>query len=493
MAVTDSSTPSAAGPANPTGAHPPRRIADLPGPKGLPKLGNALQVKRERLHQQAEAWAKEFGEVYRFSIGEREFVVLSNPEVVAGVLRDRPEGFSRTARMTEIAREFGFDGVFTANGEKWRRQRPMVLAGLDPTHIKAFFPTLVKVTERLRHRWHRHAANGRPMDLQAELMRFTVDVTAGLAFGTDINTIGSDDEVIQQHLDKILPALFRRLMAPLPYWHWFRLPGDRALEGHLAALTEAVQGFIQSARRRLAHEPVRQERPVNLIEAMLVERDREGSELTDADVAGNVLTMLLAGEDTTANTLAWAIWLLNEHPQIAVRASNEVSAALGGQACPTRYDQLGRLDFIEACIHETMRLKPVAPIIVQQAAKEREVAGVLLPAGTLVMCLIRPAALDDARFPRACEFDPDRWLANGGHAAQAASSAKRVVMPFGAGPRICPGRYLALAEMKMVLAMLLASFRIESVDTPDGLPVQERLALTMSPVGLRMALGSAVD
>ena len=490
MAVTETSAPVTEAP---TGAGSPRRIADLPGPKGLPKLGNALQFRRERLHQQAEAWAKEFGEVYRFSIGEREFVVLSNPEVVAGVLRDRPEGFQRTPRLTEIAREFGFDGVFTANGEKWRRQRPMVLSGLDPTHIKAFFPTLVKVTERLRHRWHRHAATGRTMDLQAELMRYTVDVTAGLAFGADINTIGSDDDVIQQHLDKILPALARRTLSLLPYWRWFRLPADRALQGHLAALTEAVQGFIRAARLRLTQEPALREQPANLIEAMIVERDREGSELTDADVAGNVLTMLLAGEDTTANSLAWAIWLLNEHPQVAVRAIHEVNAVLGGEPCPTRYEQLGQLDFIEACIHETMRLKPVAPLIVQQAAMDREVAGVLLPAGTLVICLMRPAAVEESRFPRAMEFDPDRWLANGGSAAQAASSAKRVVMPFGAGPRICPGRYLALAEMKMVLAMLLASFRIESVDTPDGLPVQERLTLTMSPVGLRMALCSAVD
>ena len=488
MAVTETSAAIAAAP-----AAAPRRIADLPGPKGLPKLGNALQIRRDRLHQQAEAWAKEFGEVYRFSIGEREFVVLSNPEVVAAVLRDRPEGFQRTPRLTETAREFGFDGVFTANGDKWRRQRPMVLAGLDPAHIKAFFPTLVKVTERLRHRWHRHAATGRAMDLQGELMRYTVDVTAGLAFGADINTIGSDEEVIQHHLDKILPALSRRTLALLPYWRWFRLPADRALQGHLAALNESVQGFIQAARRRLAHEPVRREQPANLIEAMIAERDREGSELTDADVAGNVLTMLLAGEDTTANSLAWTIWLLNEHPQLAARASNEVNAVLGGAACPTRYEQLAQLDFLEACIHEAMRLRPVAPINVQQAAKDREVAGVLLPAGTLVICLMRPAALDEARFPRAAEFDPERWLSNGGSATQAASSAKRVVMPFGAGPRICPGRYLALAEMKMVLAMLLASFRIESVDTADGQPVQERLALTMSPVGLRMALGSAVD
>jgi cytochrome P450 len=467
-----------------------RRIPELPGPRGLPWLGNALQLERERLHLYAERWAERYGEVYRFSIGQREFVVISRPETVAAVLRDRPEGYERTARIAEIAREFGFDGLFTANGDKWRRQRPMVLAGLDPTHIKAFFPTLVKVTARFMHRWQRAAVASHAIDLQADLMRYTVDVTAGLAFGTDINTIESDEEVIQQHLDKILPALFRRAMSPVRYWQWFKLPKDHALEGHLAALDSAVHGFIELARQRLLVSPSLRERPGNLIEAMLVERDRPDSGLSDGDVAGNVLTMLLAGEDTTANSLAWLIWLLNENPAVAVRATAEVQAVLGEAAYPSRHEQLSQLDYLEACIHEAMRLKPVAPIIIQQAVRDREIEGVAIPAGTLVMCLMRPAAVAEANFADAKAFRPERWLAQGS-AAQAASAAKHTAMPFGAGPRICPGRYLALAEMKMVAAMLLASFRIDSIDAPGRGPVQERLALTMSPVGLRMRLGTA--
>src|SRR5688572_4867092 len=105
-----------------------RRIQDLPGPPGLPLLGNALQIERDRVHQIAEQWAREYGEVYRFRITSREFVVMSNPETVATILRDRPDGFQRTTRLSETARDFGFDGVFSSNGETWKRQRPMVLA-----------------------------------------------------------------------------------------------------------------------------------------------------------------------------------------------------------------------------------------------------------------------------------------------------------------------------------------------------------------------------
>jgi len=464
-----------------------RRIRDLPGPRGLPLLGNALQIDRARLHQIAEQWAREYGEMFRFRVATREFVVVSNPNTVAALLRDRPDGFARTARLSQTAGELGFAGLFTANGASWKRQRPMVLDGLDPTHIKAFFPTLVRVTQRLERRWRRASAAGEAIDLQADLMRFTVDVTAGLAFGSDINTLESDEEVIQAHLDKVFPALARRLYASVRYWHYVRLPADRELDRHLAALRIAVDGFIAQARRRLAERPELRANPSNLIEAMVVARDRGESAVTDEDVRGNVFTMLMAGEDTTANSLAWTIWLLHRHPEAARRAAEQTRSVLAGDTAATRFEQLGELEFLEACAHEAMRLKPVAPVNTLQAVRDTTVGDVLVPAGTLVMCLMRPAAVDARYFADPQDFVPQRWLPGAGP-AQAAGSAKRISMPFGAGPRICPGRYLALAEMKMVLAMLLGAFDIESVIAPRGRPVQERLTLTMSPVGLRMRL-----
>ena len=460
-----------------------RRIADLPAPPGLPWLGNMLSIERERLHLQAEAWARKYGSAFRFNIGSRQFVVISNPEAIARVLRDRPDGFQRTDRLSATANALGFGGLFSSNGDTWKRQRPMVLAGLDPTHIKAFFPTLAKVTGRFEGRWRRMAERGAAIELQSDLMRYTVDVTAGLAFGTDINTIESDEEVIQTHLDKVLPALFRRIFSTVPYWKWFKLPVDRALDGHLAALRTAVDDFIQGARRRLDEQPALREKPMNLIEAMVAARDRAGSGVTDQDVSGNVLTMLLAGEDTTANTMAWMIWLLHRHPEAAQRVAEEVRAVLGDARMPTRHEDLSRLDFVEACAHEAMRIKPVAPLNIQQAVRDTVVDGIAIPKGTLVMCLMRPAAVDEQHFANAASFQPERWLAG-----TSASSAKRVAMPFGAGPRICPGRYLALAEIKMLAAMIYASFTVEDVAAPGGGDAAERLALTMSPVGLKLRL-----
>ncbi len=466
----------------------PRRLSDLPGPPGLPLLGSALQIQPERFHLQLEGWSRAYGDPYRLRLGRRRMLVVADPRAIAAALRDRPAVIGRTERLVAAADEIGFGGVFASNGETWRRQRPMVMAAFDPGHIRTYFPSLVHITQRFQSRWQGAATRGEAIDLTGDLMRFTVDAIAGLAFGADINTLESDDEIIQQHLDKILPALGRRLQALFPYWRYFRLPADRRLAGHVEALREAVEGFIAQARARLAADPARRAAPANLIEAMIAARDDPASGLNDRDVSGNVLTMLLAGEDTTANTLAWMIHLLSRHPQALARARAEVRAVLGDDRVPTRLDQLSRLDFVEACAHETMRLKPVAPMQVQQAARDTVVAGVEMPAGSLMIFLTRMGSVDARNFPDPEAFDPERWLNDGGGHPAAPNSAKRVSMPFGAGPRICPGRYLALLEMKMAMAMLLGSFEIESVTTPDGAPAQERLAFTMSPVGLKLTL-----
>ena len=470
---------------------PLREISDLPGPAGLPVFGNALQIEPSRLHLAAEAWRRRYGDFFRFRIASRTFLAIADPEAIASMLRDRPDGFQRTDRINRISREMGFGGVFSANGAEWKRQRPMVMASFDPAHIHAYFPALVKVTRRFARRWQRAASSGASIDLQADLMRYTVDVTAGLAFGADINTIESDQQVIQRHLEKVPPAIFRNLISPFPWLARLPTPSNLALLWHLRELRKAVDGFIADARARLQSDPRLRAEPSNLIEAMVAERDKPGSELTDVDVSGNVFTMLLAGEDTTANTLAWMISLLSRHPEALARARDEVRALLGGpsaEVCLPTHAQLQSLAYIDACMNETMRVKPVAPLIAVQAARDSVVAGVRVPKGTIVICLMRAPATDEKNFRNASAFDPSRWL---DMPAGAQSSAKRVTMPFGAGPRLCPGRYLAMLEMKMVMAMLLANFDIESVTAPDGGEAQESLNMTMAPVGLRLRLAGA--
>ncbi len=468
-----------------------REIADLPGPPGLPLFGNMLQIDKAHIHQQVEAWARLYGPLFTFRLGRQRLFVVADNAAMGAVMRDRPDGFRRTKRMRDVAAEIGLDaGVFSAEGDAWRRQRRMVMAGFDPRHLRAYFPSLVKVSARLDARWRLAAAAGTPIDLQADLMRFTVDAISGLAFGADVNTLQSDDDVIQNHLDKIFPALFRRLFSPLSLHRWFKSAADRQLDRSVAEVNQAIDGFVASARARLAADPDRRAAPRNLLEAMIVAADDPGSGITDAEVSGNVMTMLLAGEDTTANTLAWSIWLLHTHPECLARARAEIDAQAGDPAAWTP-ERFASMPYLEACANETMRLKPIAPVLILQAIRDSVVADVRVPKGTLVFGALRPDAMREGVFENAAAFEPQRWLrTEKGHDA---ASASRVSMPFGAGPRVCPGRQLAMLEMKIALATLLGGFEIDSVGTADGAEPDELMSFTMTPSGLTMRLRDRVQ
>ncbi len=423
--------------------------------------------------------AKRYGPVFRIYFGPRAVLVISDHQAIASVLRDRPERFRRPSITAAISAEMGgTPGVFVAEGADWRNQRRMVMAGFASGPIKAYFPSLIKVASRLQKRWHLSASQNAAIDLGADLKRYTVDVIAGLAFGTDVNTLESGDDVIQQYLDDILPAVARRSLSLFPYWRYFRLPQDRRLENSAVSLRHAVANLIGQARAMMITHPERVAKPTNLLEAMIAAADRPDSGVDDSAVAGNVSTMLLAGEDTTANTISWLIYLLHQNPQALQAAIEEVKTH--APICSEfTLEQMDSLQYLDGCIQETMRLKPVGPFMPLEAIHDTEVAGVRVPARSIVWSTFRHDTLNEQYFPDAQSFRPERWP----------SENSKVSMPFGSGPRTCPGRYLALLEIKVAMAMLLSSFDIKGVDTPDGGPAKELMAFVMSPLGLSMRLG----
>ena len=466
-----------------------RRIDDLPGPRGIPFFGNALQVSVSRIHLDMEQWAHQYGSLFKLRLANRKVLVVADHELFNTVMKDRPHGFRRTPMLGIISKELGLpQGLFSAEGDDWLRQRRMVMASFSPSHVRAYFPSLVKVTLRLRERWNAAAASKQSINLQADLMRFTVDAISGLAFGKDINTLQAGDDIIQRHLDKLLPNVFKRAFAPIPIWRIYKRRIDRELEASVAVINTKLQEFVAQARVRLRDEPLQPEQPPrNLLEAMIVAADQPDSGLGDSQVVGNVLTMLLAGEDTTANTLAWMIHLLKLNPHTLLRLQAEVRTLAPD---PTQFtmELMDSLPYLDACASETMRLKPVAPFMPLMALREGQLGDVTVQRGDIVMGLLRVDSVSEPLFANPQVFMPERWLIDA--PAPLNTEAKRAAMPFGSGPRMCPGRYLALLEMKMAMAMLLTSFDIEAVDTPDGLPSRELMAFTMNPVGLTMRLNA---
>jgi len=462
---------------------PGRTLDDLPGPKGVPLLGNFLQMDIRRFHLIQEQWAAQYGPLYQYRLGPNRIVGVADPKINEAILRARPESYRRASNVEPVFREMGVDGVFSAEGSAWRSQRRLAMEALSHRHLRGFYPTLQTVTRRLRTRWEKKADAGAAIDLADELKRFTVDVTTTLTFGHDVNTLEQGDDVIQRRLELVFPAFARRLFAVLPTWRWIRMPADRRLDRALAELREWLGVRLDEARARLARDPALAEHPETFIESMIAARDADGRPFPNEVIFGNAMTMLLAGEDTTAYTLVWAVHYLCDEPDLAVRLRAESDALRGGDAAPNDIETANRLTYAGAAASEAMRLKPVAPTILLEANHDVVIGDVAVPKGTWVALHTRPPALDPQHFGDPMAFRPERWIdasATGGAHDPSAN------LPFGSGPRICPGRTLALLEMKVVLAMLFGEFDVERVGSATD--VKELFAFTMAPVGMKVRL-----
>ena len=465
----------------PRRAAPTSSLDDLPGPRPLPLVGNLHQLDPTRVHLILQAWAEQYGPMYKLKMGPRRAVAISDPHMIDEMLRARPEMFRRSANMDRIISEIGIKGVFNAEGDAWRPQRKLSVAALAQRHLRQLYPCIETVAARLKRRWERSAEAGEPLDFVEELKRFTVDVTMLIAFGYDVNTVEQADDVIQRELEIIFPAVNRRLFALFPIWRIVRSPSDRRLERALRNVRAWLSGLVDNARAGLQADPDRAHRPSNFLEAMLAAVDEEGKPFADDVIMSNLMTMLLAGEDTTANTLAWAVHHLCDSPEWVAEIRREADEMVGPVDVAETVDVANGLTRAGAVATETMRLRPVAPVGLFDANVDAALGDFRIPAGTTVVILPRVPALDQKNFVQPLAFRPQRWMEHhpGAHEVSANS-------PFGSGPRMCPGRSLALLEMKTFLSMLYKSFDVDRVGRAEQ--VTELFGFTMSPVGLKVRL-----
>lgn len=466
-------------------------LQNLPRPPGLPLIGNLLQIDPSRIHLILESWAARYGNFYQLKIAQQTALVVSEPRVIAEVLRARPDTFRRFSSVESVFADMGMTGLLSAEGDQWNRQRKLTMRAFDPSRLRDYFPSLIEITERLRQRWLNATASGRVVDIQADLMSYSVDVTAGLAFGSEINSIEGHDQVIRPCLDQVFPIINRRLNSPVPYWRYFKLPSDRALDRNMAALRHEVAIFIANARARMKANPDLFARPGNLIEAFLAVRDQPGSEFTDEDVYGNIFTTLLVGPDSTANVFSWLTYFLCANTKVQNEVQAEADELLGADTLLRDFTGISKLTYLDAVANETMRLKPSGPILFLEAKHEARVGHVRVSPGTAIIALTRVGGMSPHNVAEPQRFDPERWMERlGADTADVpgnpdSAALKRVVMPFGAGARLCPGRYLALVQIKMLGAMLGRNFRVERVDESI---IAERFKFSMEPVNLKVKL-----
>jgi cytochrome P450 len=464
-----------------------RTIADLPGPWRIPVLGNMHQMLRParawQVHKTAERWAERYGPIYRFDAGPRRMITITDADAINTILRDRPTGFRRWSEQQRIFEEMGTGGVFSAEGEDWRRQRALVVRALNSNHLQRYFHVVRTATERLHARLLEAARGGRTFDIGEELSSYTVDVTSSLAFGHDLNTLEHRENELQRHIQRVFSMVMWRSSSPWPYWHWFKLPSDRRLERSLVALHRATAGFIEQARERMRQRPELRENPENFLESMLAAQQLDGR-FTDKEIVGNTLTLLIAGEDTTAHSLGWTLWFLSTRPEVQERLAEEAQGVLGEQRFPVEHETLASMHYGEAVLKESIRLKPAAVANTAEPIADTIICDTHIPAGTRLWMLTRQAGLIASEVERANEFNPQRWLGEDGREQDAPD--QKSFLAFGAGPRFCPGRNLAILEAKSALTMIARNFEIEP--DPSRRAVAEQMRLALVPQGLRLRL-----
>ena len=455
-----------------------RSLDDLPGPRGLPLLGNALDLKPKELHRIVSGWADQFGPLFVFRVATQRILTVADAETIQQLLRDRPDRFRRWRKIEEILVDIKADGLFSAEGANWRRQRKYVMHMLNASHVREFIPRFEEVAGRLRRRWWRAAMVGTSLDVHADLMRLTVDVTSGLAFGRDINTLEEKKDPIQIHLDKMFPAIARRQTALFPYWRYIKLPEDREVAIAVKEIGKFIDALIEETRARLAAAPELRANPRNLLEALVAAQEKDEEGPSDHEISGNVMTALLAGEDTTANTLSYMIHFLMEFPHVQSAVQEEVDRVFGMAEQPWQDPATpDRLRYIEAFANEAMRCKPVGGHLFLEPNEDVQIQDVFVPKGTPILALNGYVGTQEANFAQAKEFRPERWLQAADETA--GTHNMKAFMPFGAGPRFCPGRKLAMLQIKMVTAMLCRDFEVSR--PKDALPMEDIYNFTVGP------------
>ncbi|OLQ75727.1 cytochrome P450 [Photobacterium proteolyticum] len=450
-------------------------VHQLPMPPIDGFLGHVSYLQKPNVHQQLLKWVNEYGTSFRLKLGMKNALVLAEPELIKGVLKSRPDQFRRLKNIESVFDEAGLNGIFSAEGTRWKHQRKLTEPMFQPSHLKHFYPKLSIITERLQKRFSDLADSGEIIELLDEFKRYTVDVTSLLAFGEDFNSIEQTETPLTQSINHIFPMVNRRCKSPIPLWRFFKTTHDKQFDTSLTYVKHFVSGCIEKQRTLIATNPELAKEPENMLQIMITEQKKDAT-FSDQDILANAMTLLLAGEDTTANTLTWMSYLLCYNPKAEISLTSEFESLE-----ETKYLAwpIPRLPYLTAVMYEAMRLKPVAPQLYIEPLSDTFIGSIKVKKGTPIFVMLHANGFNSDLFDSPESFSPERWLGK-----NRASFSN--IQPFGTGARLCPGRSLAIMEIKLAFHALFNEFIIEPQQSADE--VVENFAFTMSPVGFKVRL-----
>ncbi len=406
-------------------------------------------------------------DAYNLDFLDRSFLwahayIVNDPEAIKHVLLDNAMNYTKTRLARRLLEPGLGQGLLTSDGETWRRHRRIMAPSFDPRSVASYGPLMTEHTEALLTGWDQ-LANGAELMLDQAMMRLTLDIIAQAMFSADAADIADLVATgVERYQIDVRPTLFD--LIPLPPW----MPRLRSMKFAKQIFSEFDVKIDRMVTERRAGKIERQD----LLARLLAARDEEtGTGLSTQEIRDQVITIFMAGHETTSLALTWTLYLLSEHPGVEAKLHTELSEVLGGRT--PRAEDVPRLRYTRMIIDETLRLYPPAHTLSREAMAADEICGRRIPPRSVIYVV--PWVLHRHRklWERPDRFEPERFLPE-----RSAGRHRFAYVPFGAGPRICIGAAFAITEAILILATIAQRYRLR---LKPGHPVEPRGLITLRP------------
>lgn len=413
------------------------------GPRGYPLIGVIPHLRKDPLNFFLST-AIEYGDVAKLDLGPREFYLVTQPESIKYILQDNNRNYRKGY---DQAKPLLGEGLVTSEGNFWLQQRRLIQPLFLQSQIGRYIPFITAATDEMLAEWEIHALNNKPVDVAHEMMRLTQKIILRTMFSTDT---GAETEQIAHAFDMSLEHLNQILFSPSRILDRLPTPANIRHRHALEYLNKFVFDLI--SQRRLSKKESN-----DLLSRLIQARDSEtGLGMSDQQVRDEVMTIFLAGHETTANALAWTWYLLANSPGQYDSLVSEIDQVLAGRT-PTEND-LAALIFSRMVFDETLRLYPPAWMFARHAIEDDEVGGYFIPANSMLM--ISPYVTH--RLPDIWH-DPEYFYPQRFNSENIGQRHKFAYFPFGGGPRVCIGNMFAITEGLIILSMVTQYFRLSLV------------------------------
>jgi len=427
-----------------------------PGPKGSTILGVMAEFTRDTLGFIERC--RDYGDVVSMRFLYLTTYFLFHPDDIENVISTNSKNFikSRNQRSPLFQRLVG-NGLLTSEGEVWKQQRRLAQPAFHRHRINAYAETMADYAQRMISNWR----EGEVRDIHRDMIRLTLEIVVKTLFNSDVS---GDADTVGRVLSRIVTPFAGQ--ATIKWILDNRLPTKthRLFNQDAREIDKIVYRIIDERRRSGQDEG-------DLLSMLVKAHDEDGSQMNDKQLRDEVMTIFLAGHETTALTLSWTWYLLAQNPDVEKKFHAELAEVLGGRL-PTMEDLL-RLPYTEMIAKESMRLYPPAYALGREAVKECEIGGFRVPAGAQVFMFQWATQRDPRFFVQPDKFCPERWTSDFSN-----SLAKYAYFPFGGGPRACIGNYFAMMEIILVLATMGQRFKFSLL--PDH-PVSLLPAMSLRP------------